>query len=499
MSIDCENVAKVFDVGVAGPDHYIVMEYILGWALGDVVRAFRSAGRPVPIDVAARLIDGALSGLDVLHNAKDPETGASFGFVHRDIAPKNMMTDAEGRCRLIDLGIGMSDTQTWTTRTGIAIGTPTHMAPEQALGRPVDQRTDVYAMGLALYELIAGRRFNLGTDRDRQLLAAARPVPRKASEGRSDVSKALEDVIQQALAVEMDERFASARAMREALMLAVPNVGAGNLAAAMPKLMQESLRKLRTHTNKILSTPLPEPDVSPMFEAIATAPGVSRPQFAPPVEVDTSETADTASTAIVESPLRSSRAPVVAAVGIACFVVGLAVTTSIPRGEVEPTTSPTPAVSAKSRFGDIAAPGAVSIPAATATAAIEIAGPSGEEPSTSVTPPDGVVPTPSVEPPRRRLKTTRSTRRGRAPRRDAGEVPSPEPVLQTSRLVRALDRLRREPRDAHRVGTMIRELRLWSAKLPADAVQARSKVDAALRSKRLSAFEEAVEAIEAIR
>ena len=137
------NVARIYDMGEAEGLRYISMEYIEGQDLSQVVEK----NGPMPIERALSVMRQVCSALEEAHAA---------GVVHRDLKPHNVMLDASGRARVMDFGIAMSVDIRGMTRTGALIGTPEYMSPEQAQGRKVDHRTDIYSFGAMMYELVAG-------------------------------------------------------------------------------------------------------------------------------------------------------------------------------------------------------------------------------------------------------------------------------------------------------------------------------------------------------
>ncbi|MFI5288644.1 MAG: serine/threonine-protein kinase, partial [Polyangia bacterium] len=140
------NIVQVYDFGVDTESNpYFVMELIDGTPLDKIVR---ERGRLPPLE-AVRLIRQAAQGLAAAHRA---------GIVHRDIKPSNLIVDGSGTLKLVDFGIARVATPAGQALTAAAalMGTPGYMAPEQAAGKPVDHRADIYALGLTLFELLAG-------------------------------------------------------------------------------------------------------------------------------------------------------------------------------------------------------------------------------------------------------------------------------------------------------------------------------------------------------
>lgn len=222
VSIDSPHVAKVFDAGRVDDVLYIAMELIEGWPLSRVIEQLRIEARSMTVADAVEIISGALNGLHALHTAKDAR-GRAIEFVHRDIAPKNLMVGRDGKTRLIDLGLGKSRVQDWKTATGSIMGTPGYMAPEQVFAEGVDARTDLYAVGIILFELLTNRSFierGALTDMLRASVAPQYPPP---SSVRGELPKVIDRLVARALAPDPEARFQSAAEFLTALYAALPS------------------------------------------------------------------------------------------------------------------------------------------------------------------------------------------------------------------------------------------------------------------------------------
>ena len=205
-----EGIVNVLDLAVL-PDGrpYIIMEYVDGAPLANLI-----GGAPLPLGGLARLAVEVLDALGAAH---------AKGIVHRDLKPDNIFVTPGGRPKVLDFGIAkLTDMGSLNsaTRTGSLLGTPHYMSPEQAAGRPVDLRADIYAMGVILFECATGQRpfsaeslFDLLT----QHVQAPPPSPRAL---RPDMPPAMESVILTALGKAPDQRFGSAAAMSMALQQA---------------------------------------------------------------------------------------------------------------------------------------------------------------------------------------------------------------------------------------------------------------------------------------
>jgi serine/threonine-protein kinase len=244
VSVDSPHVAKLYDAGRVANLLYIAVEYIPGWTLAELIEASINARQELALEGLAELVVGALRGLEALHGASDA-SGNQLDIVHRDLSPRNLMLGEDGLVRIIDFGLGKSKQQVWKTRTGVVLGSPGYMSPEQALGQSLDQRADLYAIGVILWELITRRHYFPRDGIPAMLTAAAAPVFVLPSSYRPSVPGRLDGVLERALAPHPEDRFQTAGAFREALEAAVPRVQGSRAAAAVVDLLFGSKKQLR--------------------------------------------------------------------------------------------------------------------------------------------------------------------------------------------------------------------------------------------------------------
>jgi serine/threonine-protein kinase len=215
------NVVPTLDIISEGDELLVVMEYVRGESLSRLAREENAHGRRVPLPVVSAIVAGALHGLHAAHEATG-DGGTPLGIVHRDVSPQNIVVGADGVARVIDFGIAKAAGRLQTTREGVVKGKMGYMAPEQLAARQVTPRTDVYAAGVVLWEVLAGRRLFTG-DSDGaiygQVLAGAREPPSAHTPG---LPAALDALVMKALALDPAERFATARSMAEELVRVVP-------------------------------------------------------------------------------------------------------------------------------------------------------------------------------------------------------------------------------------------------------------------------------------
>jgi hypothetical protein len=202
------NIVQIYDVGVAAPEageHYVVMEYVEGETLRD-----RLAGGPLPIPELLDLGAQLAGGLAKAHRA---------GIVHRDLKPENLVVNRDGLLKILDFGLAkelpaplgdLDDKETLTrhaTQAGMLLGTLEYMSPEQASGRPVDSRTDQFAVGVVLSEMATGRAIFRRETPAQVLAAVIERDPEPLGRVRADVPSALEAVVSRCLQKDPERRF----------------------------------------------------------------------------------------------------------------------------------------------------------------------------------------------------------------------------------------------------------------------------------------------------
>ncbi|MCU0697786.1 MAG: protein kinase [Myxococcaceae bacterium] len=216
MRLDHPNIARINEFGVENGVHFIEMEYVAGEDVRRLDKRARMANNPLPLGVILRVIADAAAGLDFAHKAKDSK-GVPLNLVHRDVSPQNVLVGFDGAVKLIDFGVAKAAGRAQHTATGILKGKFPYMSPEQADGLDLDARSDVFALGIVLWELLTGKRLFKGeNDLMTQRLVKACQVP-PPSEVEPAVPQALDDVVLRSLAKDPNDRYADAAAFRMAL------------------------------------------------------------------------------------------------------------------------------------------------------------------------------------------------------------------------------------------------------------------------------------------
>jgi serine/threonine-protein kinase len=198
-SLSHPNIVSIYDRGEAEGTYYIAMEFLDGRTLKELLVRF---GTP-PIRIAVGYTRQILAALAFAHK---------FGLVHRDIKPHNVLVDSSGHVKVTDFGIARSEASQMT-EAGSIIGTAQYLSPEQARGAPVDQRSDIYSVGVLLYELLTGSVPFTGDTPVEIAMKHLSQVPRPPSKKRPDVPRGLDLAVVRALAKDPDERYQTAEEM----------------------------------------------------------------------------------------------------------------------------------------------------------------------------------------------------------------------------------------------------------------------------------------------
>jgi serine/threonine-protein kinase len=237
------NVVATLDVQQDEQGLFLVMEYVEGPALQAVLRQQRRARRTLPLDLTLRIFVDALAGLHAAHELTGAE-GEPLNLVHRDISPHNILVGVDGVTRLTDFGVAQAESRLSTTRGGQVKGKFPYMAQEQIQRATIDRRTDVYAAGAVLWEMLAGERLVRG-DNDGQLLTQILKAERRSVQALNPgVPGEIEAVCQRALQREPGDRHATAAAFGEALEAAAKAAG---VAIAAPRDVAHFVKELKAH------------------------------------------------------------------------------------------------------------------------------------------------------------------------------------------------------------------------------------------------------------
>ncbi|CAN5166612.1 hypothetical protein BH09MYX1_BH09MYX1_09950 [soil metagenome] len=210
------NVATVFELGKHEDTYWIAMEYLHGEPLREMMRRTEELGAPMPPEIACRVIADAGEGLHAAHELLGPN-GEKLNLVHRDVTPHNLFVTYDGSTKVVDFGIAKFSSRMASTRAGTLKGKLAYMSPEQVGNEALDRRTDIFALGVVLWELTTGQRlFRMESDLDTLAKVQECNVPRPSTLIRG-YPLDLEKIVMKALAKNKNERFRTARELSRAL------------------------------------------------------------------------------------------------------------------------------------------------------------------------------------------------------------------------------------------------------------------------------------------
>jgi hypothetical protein len=239
------NVVNVEALGEHEGLHYLAMEFVHGCSLAQLTRALSARGRRLAAPFATRIAMHVADALHAAHETRD-QSGHPLGVVHRDVSPENILLAYAGHVKLIDFGIAKAYGRRHKTQEGLLKGKFRYMAPEQAYGKAIDRRTDIYQLGIVLWEMLTLHKLFDG-EFEQELLAQARePLVRPPSSVVDRIPPALDHAVMMALAANPARRHPTAQVFARALAKAMPSahdVDSGALSALFLATMQEHRRR----------------------------------------------------------------------------------------------------------------------------------------------------------------------------------------------------------------------------------------------------------------
>ena len=244
------NVATVFELGKHEDTYWIAMEYLHGEPLREVMRRTEELGQPMPPEIACRVIADAAEGLHAAHELVG-KNGEKLGLVHRDVTPHNLFVTYDGCTKVVDFGIAKFSSRMASTRAGTLKGKLAYMSPEQVAGEQIDRRTDLFALGVVLWELTTGQRlFRMESDLDTLAKVQECNVPRPSGVVRGYPID-LEKIVMKALAKQKNERYKTARefsrALQSLLMRRGLFIASDEVAGYTQSIFHERIQKREAH------------------------------------------------------------------------------------------------------------------------------------------------------------------------------------------------------------------------------------------------------------
>ena len=309
------NVATVFDLGKQDDTYWIAMEYLHGEPLREVMRRTEELGTAMPPEIACRVIADAAEGLHSAHELLG-KNGEKLGLVHRDVTPHNLFVTYDGVTKVVDFGIAKFSSRMSHTRAGTLKGKLAYMSPEQVHGEGIDRRTDIFALGVVLWELTTGQRlFRMESDLDTLAKVQECNVARPSTLIRG-YPVDLEKIVMKALAKNRGERFRTARELSRALQSLLMRRGlfiaSDEVAAYTQSIFNDRIQKREAHLRwaaEVTSTInvdqlLSKPKLGPEFTSsdVQAQKGGVRPAAGAPAAPITGPMAEPEDHAATQSP-----------------------------------------------------------------------------------------------------------------------------------------------------------------------------------------------------
>ncbi len=283
VQLNHANIAQIYELSHISNSYFIAMEYVSGKDMRALFDRCRKRGEPAPIPLVCYLLASCCDGLDYAHRAKDQQ-GRDMNIVHRDVSPQNVLISYDGEVKVIDFGIAKAAGKATKTQAGILKGKFGYMSPEQIRGLPLDRRSDVFAIGICLFEMLTGERLFVG-DSDFSVLEKVRKVEMlPPSHYNKKVSPELEALVMKALARDVENRYQYAsdlgEDLRKFLYAQAGGFGRKDLAAFFRATFAEDLEKEKQRLADYSRVSAagdsvenaPQPAAKPALELVTTLP-----------------------------------------------------------------------------------------------------------------------------------------------------------------------------------------------------------------------------------
>jgi serine/threonine protein kinase len=275
------NIAQVYDIGKLGDSYFFTMEYVHGETVRALLQRAHALRTPIPIASVLVVIAGAAAGLHHAHERIGLD-GTPLGIVHRDVSPSNLIVSYEGSVKLVDFGVAKAAHRSQETRSGTVKGKISYLSPEQCRGAPIDKRSDLFSLGIVLWEMLTTERlYKRDSDFNAMAAIVSEEVP-PPSTRRPEISPELDALSLKLLAKNPDERFQSADEVHEAIEGIAVRLGTALSSAALARYLRElfgqrpepwvEMQSRETHPEvfTVTSEPIPVDLAAPREDALET-------------------------------------------------------------------------------------------------------------------------------------------------------------------------------------------------------------------------------------
>jgi len=285
-TLDHDNVVSVYNVGAIGDQYFQSMEYLRGVDVRRICQLYWSNKKAIPRSVVSHVLISVATGLDYVHSREDSQ-GRPLKLIHRDISPHNVFLTAEGAVKILDFGVAKAANALHQTRTGALVGKLSYMSPEQAKTHDLDHRSDIFSLGIVMWELLAGRRLFRVKDLGefevlRRLCEEEIPPPSELTKGPRDFDR----IVARAVAKDRDKRYQSAAELADDLKEAAERLNIDATQQATRRILQRVFaREFETEAinreKLVKGAPVEAPQGSDDETSVATDPALAA---ASPVE-----------------------------------------------------------------------------------------------------------------------------------------------------------------------------------------------------------------------
>jgi serine/threonine protein kinase len=232
------NIASVYDIGMLGDSYFFTMEYVHGETVRSLLERAQELNRQVPLACVLTIIAGTASGLHHAHE-RNSNDGRPLGIVHRDVSPSNLMVSFEGNVKLVDFGVAKADDRAVETQSGTVKGKISYLSPEQCRGARVDRRSDLFSLGIVMWELLTGARLYRRDSDFANMTAIVNEPPPPPSSRRREVPREVDDIVLRLLAKSVADRFQTADEVVEAIENASMRAGTILSTSAVSRLVRD--------------------------------------------------------------------------------------------------------------------------------------------------------------------------------------------------------------------------------------------------------------------
>ena len=257
--LDHSNIVQTLELGQHNSRYYMVMEHLAGMSLAQLARKTHERCLPtgvIPVEIVLGLASQACSGLHYAHQRSGTD-GKPLNVVHRDVSPQNLVVTFEGVLKIVDFGIAKADQRQTHTRSGTIKGKFAYMSPEQCLAEPIDRRTDVFALGTVVHELLTARRLFKRTNTYETYQAILKGNVPPPSRYNREVDADLDKVVLKALAYQKEDRYPSAEALGEAMLGWLHKRGkamsASDVSRYVEKVCAQEVEEHAEHMRELIS------------------------------------------------------------------------------------------------------------------------------------------------------------------------------------------------------------------------------------------------------